>query len=129
MTGFTTEQLIDKYIELRDRRDAKSDAIKKELAILNAGMDAIAANLLDEMNAAGETSRKTDRGTAFIKVVDFVGVGNWDTTLTSILTNQQYNLLNKAVNKMAVKEYIAEHGTPPPGVNYTEKREVQVRRA
>lgn len=129
MIGFTTEQLISKYIELRDRRDQAAAAVKKQVELLDAGMDAIAATLLNQMNAAGETSRKTEQGTAFIKEVNFVGIGNWDTAFTFILTNQAFNLLNHAVNKTAVLEYVAEKGTPPPGVNLSVKREVQVRRA
>ena len=53
---------------------------------------------------------------------------DFDTFMAFVRENNAENFLKKDVNKTAVMEYVKEHGTPPPGVNMTSRREVQIRR-
>jgi len=126
--GFTTDDMIAKYISLRDAKEKLAAELKVKLKPITEAMDTIANVLLDGMNKDGETTKKTDSGTAFIKTSEFVGIADWDTFMVFVDENNATNFLKKDVNKTAVQEYIKEHSVPPPGVNFTARREVQIRR-
>lgn len=130
MTGFTSEQLVTKYIELRDGLDTLEAAHKAKKKVVSDAMEAIGSVLKSLLIESKEISRRTETGTFFTEDVEYISVkaGEWDATLAFILETKLYNMLNKAVNKTATKEFIAEHGTPPPGVKYTVERELRVRR-
>lgn len=120
---------ITKYVELRDdlERIEKEAKLKKEP--IAQAMETIASVLMKLANDQGVKSFKSAAGTAFIKATSRCGVGNWDETLKHIVENNAYNLLNRAVNKTAVEEYITAHEVPPPGVTWTVMNELQIRRA
>jgi len=126
---FATDELIGRYIELRDQIADMKKEYEAKVKPLNEFMQVIAAKMLGDMHDSGQKSLKTDRGTAFIKESTFVGVSDWEAALNYIRENEAYDLLTKAVNKTAVKEYLEEHeDIPPPGVNITLKNEVQFRK-
>jgi len=101
------------------------------------------------MNTAGLQQYKIASGDqAFFQAKDSVSAGDFEATLdyivaapalpgfeimwNGILTHIRkfgnWNLLNKAVNKTAVKEYIEVHKAPPPGVKYDSYRDLQWRK-
>jgi hypothetical protein len=126
---FATDELIGRYIELRDQIADMKKEYEAKVKPLNEFMQVIASKMLGDMHDSGQKSLKTDRGTAFIKESTFVGVSDWEAALNYIRENEAYDLLTKAVNKTAVKEYLEEHeDIPPPGVNITLKNEVQFRK-
>ena len=55
-------------------------------------------------------------------------VKDFDATLAEIREKGLWHLLTKAVSKEATKEYIEEYGKPPPGVEYTEFKDLAWRR-
>lgn len=122
------DSIIKKYVELRDAIDAVNAEAKKKVAALEEAQETIASVLMKLAKEQGVTSFKTESGTAFVSTKDHVGISDWNRTIEYIEQNKAWNLLNKAVNKTAVKEYIAQHEIPPPGVNYTVMQEIQVRR-
>jgi hypothetical protein len=82
----------------------------------------------DMMNRSGLQQAKTGAGMAFFTTKDSVTVEDWEATLADIVANNNYGLLNRAVNKTAVKEYIEANKTPPPGVKYDSYRDLAWRR-
>lgn len=126
---FTSEQLIARYIELRDQIAAIKKRAEDEIKPLQGFMDVIASQMLSDMNDSGETSKKTPAGTVFKKQSAFVGVQDWDELLPYIVSTESWTLLNRAVNKTAVLEYMKENeDAVPPGVNISFKNEVQFRK-
>jgi hypothetical protein len=125
---FDINDVISKYVQLRDQKDAIEAEAKAKKAEIDKSLDLLEAWLLNEANVQGVNSFASDAGTAFVKEVDFVNVSDWNQTLTFIQNNSMWQMLKKDVNKTAVKEFMEATGTPPPGVNYGAKREMQVRR-
>ncbi len=122
------DSIIKKYVELRDAIDAVNNEAKKKVATLTEAQDVLSSVLMKLAKEQGVSSFKTDSGTAFVQTKTYAGIANWNQTIEYIKANDAYNLLNKAVNKTAVKEYIDKHEIPPPGVNWTVEQEIQVRR-
>ena len=124
----TVDEVVSAYIKLRAKKDAMEANTKAEVKKIVEKMDKFEAWLKEQADAQGVTSFKTKHGTAFLKTTDYANVENWDAALNFILDNQAFDLLNKAVSKVAVRGYIDANKAVPPGVNYGTKIEVEVRK-
>lgn len=125
----TSDELIGKYVELREKLAVVNKEAEAIAAPIKEAMSVIASYMLNLFNESGETSKKTDRGTAFIKESTFIGVNDWPEVLKFIQDGEAWEFLNRAVNKTAVTTYMKEHeDATPPGVNISKKREVQFRK-
>lgn len=125
---YRLDDIIQKFVELRDQKEALQNSVKAQIQGIDEQLKTLTGYLMLKMQESGQDAVKTAYGTAFKKESDFVSVSNWDDTLAYIRANGAWSMLNKAVNKTAVKEYIEQNEVPPPGINYTRIVEVQVRR-
>ncbi|MHB8388018.1 MAG: hypothetical protein ACYDBH_00385 [Acidobacteriaceae bacterium] len=101
---------------------------KAELAPLAEEVNLCETFIKDEMNRSGMQQCKTSSGMAFFTTKDSVTVENFDETLAEIREKGLWQLLNKAVNKTAVKEYIEVNKAVPPGVKYDSYKDLSWRR-
>jgi hypothetical protein len=124
----TVDAVIDTYIKLRSQKEVIEANVKEQVAGIKEKMLKLEAWIQAKSDETGVKSFKTDHGTAFMSTSDFASVGNWDAVLEFIQKNEAYDLLNKAVNKKAVREYLDANGAVPPGVNFGTKIGVSVRR-
>lgn len=120
--------VIRTYMKLRDQKTAVEAKVKDELTTLKSKMDKLEAYLKTQMDAQGLTSFKSDYGTAFLTTTDYANVADWDKLLTFVRENEAYDMLTKSVSKTAVRGYIDETKTIPPGVTYGTKLDVNIRR-
>ena len=123
----TIKEVVGLYLQLRERKAQIEESIKPKLAGIREDMNKLESWLLEQAEAAGVRSFRTDAGTAFITTQDSATVADWDKTLPYILANKDWDLLEKRVNKTAVRDHIELTGTPPPGVNFTTRRAINVR--
>ena len=124
----TVDEVVAAYIKLRLKKEQMEAEVKAETKKIVEKMDKFEAWLKVQADAQGVTSFKTKHGTAFLKTTDYANVENWDAALNFILDNQAFDLLNKAVSKVAVRGYIDANKAVPPGVSYGTKIEVEVRK-
>ena|SRR3990167_856006 len=102
---------------------------KNELAPLNEELGLCEKFIHESMAAAGEQQVKIEGvGMAYFTTQDSVKVGDWDAILGYITENKAYELLNHAVNKSSIKEFIEANKAPPPGVAYESRRVLAWRR-
>jgi hypothetical protein len=128
MTTVNLDAVVAKYVELRNKKKALEDSISEQIDEINANLTKLEAYLKVQMDGQGLTSVKSKHGTAFLTTSDYANVANWDDVLNFIITNNSFDLLNKAINKTAVRAYIDTHKAIPPGVNYGTKIEVSIRK-
>lgn len=124
----TVDQAVAAYMKLRAQKAEVEARIKDEVTQLEASMSKIESWIKEQADTMGVTSFKTKHGTAFLTTKDYANVADWDATLSFIKETGAYDMLNKAVNKTAVRGYIEQNKTVPPGVNYGTKVEVSVRK-
>jgi hypothetical protein len=55
-------------------------------------------------------------------------VADWDAMLSFVKENEAYDLFEKRVSKVAVRGYIEQTKTVPPGVNYGTRLDVNIRK-
>jgi hypothetical protein len=115
-TTLTTDQLIAKYVALRDKVADIKKAQVAQLAPYNDAMAMLEGILLDKLNQAGEESVRTASGTAYKTARVSVTCNAWSQTLEYIQTHEAWDLLDARVSKTAAQAIIEETGQPIPGV-------------
>jgi hypothetical protein len=120
--------VIATYLTLRSQKEALVQATKAKTMEIDAKMVKIEAWIKQQADVQGVTSFKSDHGTAFLTTVDYANVADWDATLRFIRESEAYDMLEKRVSKTAVRAYIDQTKSVPPGVNYGTKLEVNIRK-
>lgn len=122
------DDLVDKYIKLRDLKDrVKAEYSEKESRIV-AKMDVIEKELMTFLNQTGQESGSTKAGTFFKRHTTSAKVIDRDVFFQFVLSNEATNFLESRVNKTAVEEYIETHGEVPPGVDVVRAVSISVNR-
>lgn len=128
MSDPTIQAVIGAVVKLRTQKaeiEAESKAKKK---VIEDQIDKLEAYIKAESDRTGVTSFKTDSGTAFLSTSDYANVANWDAVLAFIKEHNAYDLLERRVNKQAVRGYMESLKVVPPGINYGTSIEVNVRK-
>ena len=130
MNAPTPADLISKYVELRDTKEAIEKEHKEQIKPYKEALQTIENMLLAEMQGGNITQIKCAGGTAFQKQWMSVKTVDRDALFRYVIGAERWELLTSAVSKDVVKEIIDESGgQPPPGVDVEFGIEVQVRRA
>lgn len=123
------DKLIDRYVQLRDRKRIIEARHKEELAPFNKLMAEVEGIMLDYMQRAGTTSVATPGGTAYQSIKRNASIKDGAAFRKFVVETSSYNLVDWRANANAVFDYLEEHaGVPPPGVNPTSRVVVNFRR-
>ena len=121
---------VEIYIKLRDRRAKRKAAFELEDESDKKHQETIEAQIMEQFNADGTDSLKTEFGTAYRTIRTSATVADWDATLDYVKGNDFWSLLEKRVNKTAVEDFIElNDGALPPGINITRTQAINVRRS
>jgi hypothetical protein len=124
----TIDLVIAKFVETRDRLAEMKKEFDNVCADLKALQDNRAAWLKTQMDTLGVKSLKSAHGIVFFVWKDSATVSDWEAFREWIIVNEEWEFLEHRVSKSAVKQRLDEGETPPPGINYTKLKDVQVRR-
>lgn len=122
------DDVVAAYMKLRKAKDDLEKSIEEQVKAIELKMVKMESWIKEQADAQGVTSFKTKHGTAFLSTTDYATVADWDSVLSFIQENGSFEMLNKAVNKVAVREYIQANKVVPPGVNYGTKIGVNIRK-
>lgn len=123
------DELIKKYLKLRDGKSELEAKQKEELKRFTSAMTKIEQLIMAEFNETGQESAKTAVGTAYKSVRTSAKVADRDTFITFVRDNEAWDFLENRVNKSAVEEYMAEHDDLPPGVDISRSATINIRRS
>lgn len=123
------DDLIGRYVKLRDKKDALKKKFDEETASLDAAMEKVENYLLNHFNTTGADSVKTPFGTAYKQRRTSATVADRDSFVNFCQTNNLMHLIDVRVGKKAVEEYRDEKDDLPPGINYSESWVVNIRRS
>ena len=123
------DELLERYVKLRDKKQEKEKAHKQEIAKYTEMLRRVEQILLDHFNETGADSVKTPHGTAYKTVASSVSVADRDVFLDFVRDQDAWAFLESRANKSAVEEYLAEHEALPPGLNMTRVAKVNIRRS
>ncbi len=121
--------LIGEYVSLRDQKKNAEETFKAFLkANYTRRMDEIETILLATLNEHNLDSVKAATGTAYKSQEVSVTVADPREFQRHVIGQELWHLIDWRANKTAVKAYLEEEQTLPPGVNYSATYVVNVRR-
>lgn len=128
--NYTTEELVARYVELRDDIAAKSEEFKAAKAALEESMTILNDELFLRLKAAGGTSLKTRAGSVISKTTTTPKAADTGVFLDFIRTTGAVELLQARLSATAVNEWIENNnGALPPGVIQETSHSITIRRA
>lgn len=101
-------KLIERYLQVRDKKEALVKAQKEQLKPYDALLDKIEGMLLEQLNAGEANSVNTESGTAYKTTKTSATVDDWTKVLGYIREFDAWELLDARVNKTAVVEIMGE---------------------
>jgi hypothetical protein len=123
---------VDKWVEqaimLRDRIAEIEAQFELKIKPFKDAQNRVHGTLQQFLDATGQTSAKTEKGTVSIKVTYSAPLGDADIFMNYVMKNGAFELLERRASSTACRDFAEEHGTPPPGVNLNSRRSVTVRR-
>lgn len=121
------DDIIVKYIAIRDAKGAAKAAFDKETERMNLALAKLEGMIQQKLEEAGAESFKTEHGTAFTKRRSSVSVKDRDEFYGWAVATGNLGAIDMKANAKAVRELLHD-GTEVPGVNYSESIQVGVRR-
>ena len=128
MPQMKVETVVQKFVELRDKRAALKRAFEAEDFLLKQGQEKIEAYLLKRLTEEGVDSFKTAEGTAYTALETKVSCADWGSIWQWMAVNGEFSMMEKRLAVSAVKDYEERTGNLPPYVNKMVEKVVRVRR-
>lgn len=123
------ERFIEAYVTIRDKiADAKKafeETIKGDVELQNM----LTSWLTNRLEAVGAESVKTKAGTVYTTTRYSASLADPKAFMDFIIANNKFDLLDRKANSTAVRDFVEETGSLPPGANLSAIRTVGVRRA
>ena len=123
------EKRVKQYVAVRDHIKVIEERHKKELEQWMADKDKLTGIIQSCLEAVGAESIKTAEGTAYTTTRYTASLADPKAFMDFVIENKKFDLMNRAANAPAVRDYVAEHGGLPPGVNLSSIATIGVRRA
>ena len=116
MTNYDT--LVEAYLMLRREVEHINERAKEEVAVRRKSMAMIEAQITEAATAEGLETVNTPRGTGYWATHYNCSVENPAAFSDFVREHELWNLMETRASKTAVREYVEEQGTPPPGVTF-----------
>lgn len=123
------DDLIDRYIKLRDKKKQLKDEYEAKVAPYDAAMDKIENLMLTKMQEQGLKSMPTSAGTAYIQTRTSATVADRELFKDWCENTDNWHLIDLRAQKTAIDAYKEEHDDLPPGINYNQQVVVNIRRS
>ena len=120
------DDVMTRRFELAEQLDLLAAELKTKSTPLQEEMTLCENYIRSELIKAGAQNWKsatTGHATHFM-TKSKCQVSDFEATLAEIRAHELWHLLTKAVSKEAVKDYIEANKKPPPGVTYTEFKDL-----
>jgi hypothetical protein len=130
---FNTEQFFEKrtgqYVAVRDRIREIEERHKEELKPLVDLQNDLTAWFTQQLDNVGAKSVKTAQGTVYQSTRYSASLSDPKAFMDYVIANSAFDLLDRKANSTAVRDFIENHKSEPPGVRLSAIRTVGVRRA
>ncbi len=125
------DELISKYIALRDRKSTLKREFDQSVEKIDAALTKMEAILLKTFQDTGQQSAKTEAGTAYTAERTSATVADRDAFMGWVMDDPEERMmfLENRVSKVAVEQYKSATSDIPPGVNFRSELVVNVRRS
>jgi len=120
---------VAQYVKLRDLIKKMDDAHKEKIKPAKETLEKLNGVMLAHLTSIGADSVATAAGTVSKTTKKSASIADMSTFWTYVVTQGDFDMVDKKANPTRVEEYIlANGGVPPPGVNFSQVDLVGVRR-
>lgn len=123
------EKRIEQYVQVRDAIKAANDKFAEQMAPMLETQNLLTAWLTAKLEQVGAESVKTKAGTVYSSTRYSASLADPAVFMDYVKAHDKFDLLDRKANATAVRDFVAETGSLPPGVNLNAIRTVGVRRA
>ena len=120
---------VAQYVSLRDKIKVIKEKHSEELAPYSEMLEQLNTVLLGHLNTVGIDNARTESGTVYKTEKKSAPIKDMAAFWAYVVEHEDWDLVDKKANASAVEDFIAEHNSPPPGVNYNVMHVVGVRRS
>lgn len=131
---------VGQYVKLRDKIKELDDKHKEVMAPMRETLEQLNSVILQKLQAAGAESVRTTSGTAYITPKRSASIADADAFWAFVVATGDWDLIDRRANVTAVYDFIQKQAEaaktdpnvvvgPPPGVSFTTRNVVGVRRA
>jgi predicted metal-dependent hydrolase len=126
-----TEELVEAYIAIRNKRELLLRNYEEQDKALKADMTQLEAAMLNVCNQINADSIKTSHGTVMRKLNERFFCQDWDNFYQFVLVHEAPHLLERRIHQGNFKEFMKDHEGDglPPGVNVMREYGVTVRKS
>jgi hypothetical protein len=123
------EKRTQQYVAVRDKIREISARHVDELKPLVDLQNDLTAWFTQELDNVGAKSVRTTQGTVYQSTRYSASLSDPKVFMDYVITNQCWDLLDRKANSTAVRDFIEQHKSEPPGCRLSAIRTVGVRRA
>ena len=123
------DEKVQQYVWMRDKLKEMDEAHKIACQEYKDIQEKLSGAMQLFLDKTGSTSVKTRYGTFYSSTRYTATLVDPDSFMHFVEETRQFDLLDRRDNSTAVKDYVAEHSTLPPGCNLNAIQTVGVRRA
>lgn len=119
---------VAQYVALRDLIGEKDDAHKAQMKPYRETLEQLNSVLLQHLKGINAESAATEAGTVYQTAKKSASIADMTAFWEFVKATGDFDLVDKKANVTAVEAYIETNNAPPPGVNFTTRLVVGVRR-
>lgn len=123
------EKRTGQYVQVRDKIREITERHKEELAPLVDLQNKLTAWLTASLDKVGAQSVKTTQGTVYQSSRYSAALTDPKAFMDYVIANNKFDLLDRKANSTAVRDFIEQNKSEPPGCRLSALRTVGVRRA
>jgi hypothetical protein len=123
------DELVNQFVRLRDKIKEADDAHKDKMRAAREHQEKLRTKLLERLNELGGDAVKTASGTVYRTTKRSATIADPKVFRDYVKTSSAFDLVDWRANANAVDDFIEQHKSPPPGVNFSISYEVGVRRS
>lgn len=125
----TVEDLVSKYIKLRDKKQERKRKFDEETAQLTEAMKFIEGQLARILMENGVERMGSDSGVTFFQESTSATVADKDVFFQFLQDTENWHLADIRAAKKHIGEWLEDGQELPPGINWKKARVVRVNRA
>lgn len=123
------EKRTGQYVQVRDKIREISERHAEELKPFVEIQNALTSWFTEQLDKVGAKSVKTAQGTVYQSTRYSASLSDPKAFMDYVIDNKKFDLLDRKANSTAVRDFIEQNKSEPPGVRLSALRTVGVRRA
>jgi hypothetical protein len=123
------EKRTGQYVAVRDKIREIEERHKEELKEWKDAIEDLTAWFTQALDKHGAKSVKTTQGTVYQSTRYSASLSDPKAFMDYVIANNAFDLMDRKANSTAVRDFIEQHKSEPPGVRLSAIRTVGVRRA